>query len=326
MVTSGPYLGISPYTITMQHRKMSVLHFRSRRQYPKPIVLIPALISRSYILDLYEGGSFVEFLRTAGYDVYLIDWGVAGDEDARLSLQEIVTSYIPRALERVRGESPCPASLSLVGYCMGGTLALLHAASGQLTSGDNLLTLAAPVDFARGGTLAKWCQRQYLDVKKITTVFGNVPAHLIEAVFALLRPTAKVRAALAFCAKAEDQSASAAFVAMDRWANDWVPFPGAAAVEWIEWFYQDNRLIRNQLCLNERPLRLDAIAVPLLCVAAPGDVIVPAASSRALLDAVSSTDKTYVEVSGGHIGMIAGNNAGRDLWNCVHQWLMPRSA
>ncbi|MDQ6931645.1 MAG: alpha/beta fold hydrolase [Candidatus Eremiobacteraeota bacterium] len=310
----------------MQHRKMSVLHFHSKQRYAKPVILIPALISRSYVLDLYPGGSLIEFLRAAGYDVFLLDWGIPGDEDATLSLQEIVTSYIASAVARIRSEASLGGPVSIVGYCMGGTLAVLHAASAGLLHGDNLVTLASPVDFSQGGTLARWCQRDYLDIDKITAVFGNVPAHLVETVFTLLRPTAKFRAALAFSAHSSDRSTRIAFEAMDRWVNDWVPFPGAAAKEWIGWLYQDNLLIRNQLRMGDKLLKLDAIAAPLLCVAAPGDVIVPAASSRALMTAVSSSDKTYREVSGGHIGMVAGRNAQRNLWTSMHEWLAPRSA
>lgn len=324
MVGTGSYYGISPSTTVMQHRKMSVLHFRSLRSYDKPVVLIPALIGRSYILDLYPGASLVEFLCAAGYDVFMLDWGIPGDEDATLSLGEIVTSYIARALERIRDEA-C-SNVSIIGYCMGGTLAVLHAAAAGLMPGDNLLTLAAPVDFAQGGILAKWCQREYLDVGKIVAVFGNVPAHIIEAVFTMLRPTAKLRAALAFAAQPTNRSSRIAFQAMDRWVNDWVPFPGNAAGEWIRWLYQDNLLIRNELYVGERHFNLRAITAPLLCIAAVGDAIVPAASSRAIIDAVSSADKTYREVSGGHIGMVVGQNARHDLWAAIHEWLSARSA
>lgn len=307
----------------MQHRKMSVLHFHSQSRYEKPVILIPALIGRSYILDLYPGGSLVEFLCAAGYDVFMLDWGFAGDEDATLSLQEILFSYIAFAVERVRSEV-C-SSVSIIGYCMGGTLAVLLAAASGLVPGDNLVTLAAPVDFAQGGSLAKWCQREYLDIDKIVAVFGNVPAHIIEAVFTLLRPTAKLRAALAFSAQAANPSARIAFEAMDRWVNDWVPFPGAAASEWIRWLYQDNLLIRDELFVSERRLNLRAINASLLCIAALRDSIVPAASSRALMDRVSSRDKTYREVTGGHIGMVLGKNARHNLWPAIDDWLSRRS-
>ncbi len=320
------YYGISSAAIAMQHRKMSVLHFHSQQRIGKPVLLIPALIGRSYVLDLYAGGSLVEYLCSNGYDVFMLDWGIAGDEDSSLSLQEILMSYIAPAIERIRGEVALESAVSIVGYCMGGTLAVLYAAVAGLRAGDNLVLLAAPVDFAQGGLLAKWCQKDYLDIDKVVAVFGNVPAHIVEAIFTLLRPTGKLRAALAFSANSSDRSARTAFAAMDRWVNDWVPFPGAAAKEWIKWLYQDNLLIRNALYLGGRLVELHAISAPLLCVAAPGDAIVPAASSRALLGAVSSSDKTYREVSGGHIGMVAGRDARRNLWTPLHEWLLHHSA
>ncbi len=88
---------------------MSVLHFFSSVRYRKPIVCIPALISRSYILDLSPGLSLIESLCAAGHDVYLIDWGIMSDEDAGLSLEAVVCEYIAKALDRVAAFSRAPA-------------------------------------------------------------------------------------------------------------------------------------------------------------------------------------------------------------------------
>src|ERR1700676_4447651 len=96
------YYGITPYEVIMQRRKMSVLHFFSRRRHRKPVLCVPALISRSYILDLSPGLSLIEALCDAGHDVYLIDWGMMSDEDAALSLEDVVCEYITSAAARVQ--------------------------------------------------------------------------------------------------------------------------------------------------------------------------------------------------------------------------------
>jgi len=105
----------------MQHRKMAVLHFRSQRRFPKPVLCIPALISRSYILDLCANATMIGTLCEAGYDVYLLDWGLPGDEDAATTLEQLICEYIEAAVTRVR-ETSGSKKLSVLGYCMGGTL------------------------------------------------------------------------------------------------------------------------------------------------------------------------------------------------------------
>lgn len=319
------YYGITPHEVIMQQRKMSVLHFRSQRLHRKPVICIPALISRSYILDLSPGLSLVGALCDAGHDVYLVDWGMMSDEDAALSLQAIVCEYIAPAIKRVRRAS-ASKDVTLVGYCMGGTLALLWSARAKLSRRNNLVMLAAPYDFEVGGALTHWCKKHYLNVERITEIFGNVPAHMIETVFTLLRPTAKVRAALGFAGSYLDPQAVRAFAAMDRWANDWVAFPGAAAKEWVQWFYQENRLQSRTVELAGKSVDVRDVEAAALIVAAPGDAIVPAASSRAVQYALGSRDITYKEVDGGHIGMVASKSGRAQLFPLLREWLDVRSA
>ena len=53
-----------------------------------------------------------------------------------------------------------------------------------------------------------------------------------------------------------------AWQAMYRWVNDSVPFAGAAFRQWIVEFYQDNRLSRDMLEMDGRPVRLADIRCP----------------------------------------------------------------
>ncbi len=209
---------------------------------------------------------------------------------------------------------------------MGGTLALMASAVRKSIADDNLVMLAAPYDFEAGGILARWCSKRYLDVERITEIFGTVPAHLVETVFTLLRPTAKMRAALAFGGSYRNENSARAFAAMDRWANDWVAFPGAAAREWVQWFYQENRLQSRGVALDGKTVDPRDIEAAALIVAAPGDTIVPADSSRPVRYALGSRDITYREVNGGHIGMVASKIGRTQLFPLLNDWLAARSA
>jgi len=60
-------------------------------------------------------------------------------------------------------------------------------------------------------------------------------------------------------------------------------------------------------------------------VGAREDNICPPACARALIEAVSSVDKEYVELPGGHISLVAGRQAANNLWPRVSQWLAQRS-
>ncbi|MGH7314504.1 MAG: class III poly(R)-hydroxyalkanoic acid synthase subunit PhaC, partial [Candidatus Rokuibacteriota bacterium] len=108
-------------------------------------------------------------------------------------------------------------------------------------------------------------------------------------------------------------------------ANEYVAFPGEFFREWVRDYYQGNKLFRDELRLAGRPVRLAAIRCPVFVVGAREDNIAPPECVRALMEAVASRDKEYVELPGGHISLIAGRGASRHCWPKVSAWLAPRS-
>ena len=116
-----------------------------------------------------------------------------------------------------------------------------------------------------------------------------------------------------------------AWRAMNQWVNDPVPFPGAAFVQWIELFYQQNRLSRDELTMAGRPVHLADIEAPLLAVAGTKDHIVPPEMARPLVDLVGSADREYLELPAGHVGLLAGSGARDMLWPAITDWLDARS-
>src|SRR3979411_2326787 len=67
-----------------------------------PLLLIFALMNKSSILDLRPGNLCVEYMANKGSDLYLLDWGVPGPEDAPLALEDYVLEYIPRAVRKLK--------------------------------------------------------------------------------------------------------------------------------------------------------------------------------------------------------------------------------
>jgi poly(3-hydroxyalkanoate) synthetase len=97
-------------------------------RWAPPLFIVFSLVSRSYVLDLTPGNSFVEHLTDAGFDVFLLDWGVPDERDAHNLLEDYVAGYLPAAIDRAREVAGCD-DVNMLGYCFGGVLALLYAAS-----------------------------------------------------------------------------------------------------------------------------------------------------------------------------------------------------
>jgi polyhydroxyalkanoate synthase len=183
---TGIETGQTPRETVWTRGKARLYHYRpERKRHPVPVLLVYALILRPYILDLVPGNSLVEYLLAEGFDVYLLDWGVPGDEERDLSFDDYVLDYLPEAVENLSRSSGAEG-LTLLGYCQGGTMAAMYAAlfPGELL--ENLVLLATPIDFAPKdpGLFGLWTvvtseryfdPNLFFDPDAVVETFGNVP-------------------------------------------------------------------------------------------------------------------------------------------------------
>jgi polyhydroxyalkanoate synthase len=318
-----PPVGLTPSDVACRENKWRLLRYRARPEglaYRTPVLLIPSLINRYYVLDLRPGRSFVEYLVARGHDVYIIDWGTPGPEDRHLSLDAICDGYIGRAVRRAARGAP-GGLVHALGYCLGGTLAVIHAAARPARIAS-LVALAAPVDFHDGGLLSAWTRVDTFDIDALCRAFANVPWPLMQASFHLLRPTLNLAKAVTLVDKAWDDEFLDGFFAIERWGNDNVSFPSAAYRRYIQALYRDNALVRGTLRVSGLPARLDNIRCPTLAVMFEHDHIVPLASAAALLDGVGAdpADVTRVQLRGGHVGAVISRNAASSLWPTLSDW------
>src|SRR5271165_7351927 len=124
-----PPVAQTPRDVVYKRGTLELYHYRPLAEeiYRVPLLLVMSLVSKAYIFDLGPGQSLIEFLLKRGYDVYMIDWGVPRREDSRLKLEDYCLDFIPDCAGRM-AEHSGEKDFSLLGYCMGGTLALIYAA------------------------------------------------------------------------------------------------------------------------------------------------------------------------------------------------------
>jgi len=296
-----------------------LLHFRgtaASATKSAPILLVPSLINRWYVLDLRPGASLVEALVGAGFDVWLLDWGVPEPEDRYLDWDSILRR-LARATRLLQRLTASPKFL-LLGYCMGGTLTAIHAAQHPDTLAG-LITLAAPIDFAQGGRLRHAVDPSWFDADAIADA-GNVAPSQMQAGFVLLRPTLDLSKLISLPATLADPRARSSFLALEEWASDNIPFPAEAYRRYIRELYQANSLVAGTHVANGRPARLSAIHCPTLVITASRDTICPPAAANALLDHVSSRDKQTIAVPGGHVGAVVGHRAASEMYPRLIEW------
>lgn len=130
------------------YRKTTLYRYRSsRRRHPVPVLLTFALINRPDIVDLRPGNSFVEFLLDEGYDVFLVDWGDADEEDAETGLDDFALEHTPRAVREVRRASGAE-EITLIGWCIGAVLTGMYLSVTLDAPVRNWIPLTMPFDAA----------------------------------------------------------------------------------------------------------------------------------------------------------------------------------
>ena len=164
-----------------------------------------------------------------------------------------------------------------------------------------------------------------IDIDKLVDAFGSLPSDMVRVGFKMLKPTMDLTTFTNLWWNLCDDSYVEGFLALNKWANEFTPFPGEFFRQWVKEFYQQNKLVKGELVLGGRSVDLSNIRCPLLVVGAKQDNITPPQCARALMDATSGSDKEYLELPGGHISLIAGRGARRNVWPKVSGWIGQRS-
>ncbi len=308
-----PAVGMTPSDVVFTENKWRLLRYRSDRvTHSRPVLLVPSLINRHYVLDLLPGKSFAEYLAMRGWDVFCIDWGTPGPEDRYVTFDDVCDAALGRALRRTCKIAGADRA-HLLGYCLGGTLTTIHAAVHHERIAS-MCALAAPVRFDSEGMLEAWTRTKSFDVRAIASATGNVPWQLMQSAFHMLRPTLGLSKTMHMIDRAWDDEFLDGFLALETWGNDNVSFPGECYVRYIEELYRADALRKGTFTLSGKPARLENVTCPLLVVSFEHDNIVPKEAASALVELAGSRVKEHVHLPGGHVGAVVSRSASQRLW------------
>jgi len=255
-----------------------------------PLVLVPSLINPPRILDLDEEVSLTAAIARMGRRTLLLDWGKA--DERGLSVADHVEQLLVPLLRSI-GEP-----VALVGYCLGGTMAI---AAANLLPVERLATIAAPWRFAAYPDASK---RALADMWRHSQTaaeqLGALPMEVLQAAFWSLDPDRTVGKFAEFGGLAPSSDEARRFVELEEWANEGEPLPYPAAKELIE------DLFERDLPGSGAWIGSDSLAVPALHLTAEHDRIAPSATAPA---------GEKVAIPSGHVGMVVGS--ARERLHCA---------
>lgn len=280
-----------------------------------PVLFVPSLVNRAYVLDLMPGHSMLRWLAGQGIRPLLLDWGWPGEVERRFTLTDYVAGRLERALAFLAPERPV-----LAGYCMGGNLTL--AAAGRVgASLRGLALLATPWDFhagtdGRGALLAALLPA----LEPVMSLGEALPVDALQMLFALLDPMGVGEKYRQFGRLAQDSDRARLFVALEDWLNDGIPLAAPVARECLRDWYGANLPPRGEWRIAGAVVEPGAVSVPTLVAVPARDRIVPPESARPLAGRIQGA--ALLEPAAGHIGMVAGGAAERVLWRPLRDWVL----
>lgn len=287
-----------------------------------PVLFVPPLMVTPQIYDLRPRHSFVRHLLNYDFDIFILDFGAPTRKDKHISLNDYVRN-IDRAIRQVLEITGAP-KVSLIGYSMGGIFSNIYASQDRDRLVKNLVALGSPCDIDRWPTYGELAKKINSPINTIADMLEGVPPTVSRTIFQMMKPLNTITLPVNLMFNLWDEDFVSGYEAMERWFDDFVAYPRDAFKQFFNEVVTQNKLYLGELNILGDNVDLQKIECSYLTLAGLQDFLGHPDSVRPIMGVISSKDKTYHEVQGGHLGMLAGKTA-PDTWEYIAKWLIPRS-
>ena len=317
-------LAQTPKELVYEDGKRKLYRYQARTDTlcPVPTLVVYAMVNRYTMLDLQPNRSLISNLLDQGQDVYLIDWGYADRMDRHLTMDDLINEFMDDCIDHIRAQHELDA-INLLGVCQGGTFAAIYAAL-HPEKIKNLITMVAPIDFATDDSLLfVWAKE--MDVDLLIDAYGIVPGDLMNQSYQMLQPfTLTVQKYINMVETMANSERLADFLRMESWIFDSPDQPGEVLRKNAKELFKENKLVKGEFEIGGELVDLKKISMPVLCVYADYDTLVPPASSKKLLEHVGTKDKQELSFPVGHVGMFVSGKTQANLAPRIAEWVNQR--
>ena len=296
-----------------------------RRESQPPVLLVPPLAAPALCFDLRRGCSLIEHELRQGRDVFMVDYGAIAFADRELGLEHWFEDVIPKSVE-VAAEVSGAEQVVIVGWCLGGILAMLAVADRQDLPVRSIAMVASPFDFTQVPLVAPI--RPIVNMAggaaptAVYRVLGGAPAPIVKRAYQLAGFDKYLTKPISVLQNLDDREFLAQLEAVDRFMNNMLAYPGRTFGQMYHRFFRTNDLAHGFLDVDGHRIELADVRQPVLSIAGAGDGIAPLKAVHHIGGLLEGADGVKLsKAPGGHLGVLTGRAAQQTTWAQVDEFL-----
>ncbi len=295
----GVTIAATPGQVVYQSKLFQLIQYNptTEKVAAEPLLYVPPLVNRFYMIDLVPRQSLVRWLVEQGRTVFVVSWVNPTEEHRDAGVEDYILAIV-EALETVTKRTKAKADF--FSFCLGGTLVAITlawlAAKGRSDEVNSATLIGSMVDFADMRDWSAFVHESHLDALDAHIGRqGYIDSVELQRLFSAMRANDLIWSSVVNHYLLDKQAPASDLL---YWFEDGARIPAAFLTSYNRQLLHGNRLREpGAFEVKGTPIDLTAIATPILSIALKDDHV---SAWEAVYDGAKLLGADFVLGGSGH--------------------------